>query len=262
MPALDLSSSTRELAIPSMKTKQPRPVARLSAEDQATDSLRDFLLSGAVQPGARVTEIALADQMGVARATLRTGLHRLAGEGILVQIPYTGWQVAELQANDVWELWTLRGSLESLAAKLAAESSDPAVKAGIEAAYGELVAACAKGNMDKISERDFALHRKMIELSGHSRLQRQYQLVEQQVKLYIATSNSLVADHPEDIVEQHRPMIEALLARKSQRAAQEAWLHNETEGRRLAAWLTDHAERAEHASAPAVAAKKAARKAR
>lgn len=225
-----------------MKTPQLRPVAKHSAENQATDSLRDFILSGSLKPGARLTEIALAEQMGVARATLRTGLHRLASEGIVVQIPYTGWQVAALSAQDVWELWTLRGSLEGLAAKLAAQSEDPAVKPGIRAAYEVLLAACAAGDMDAISDADFALHRTIIDLIGHSRLKRQYQLVEQQVRLYILTSNSFVADGPEDIVAQHGPLIEALLAGDATAAADAAWRHNETEGHRLAAWLAQEAE--------------------
>lgn len=238
-----------------MTTQQLRPVAKQSAENQATDSLRDFILSGSLKPGARLTEIALAEQMGVARATLRTGLHRLASEGIVVQIPYTGWQVAELSAQDVWELWTLRGSLESLAATLAAQSPDPAVKPGIRAAHEALLAACATGNMDAVNDADFALHRTIIDLVGHSRLKRQYQLVEQQVRLYILTSNSFVADGPADIIEQHRPMVEALLAGDATGAADAAWRHNETEGKRLAAWLAQEAESAARAAPPAVAAR-------
>jgi DNA-binding GntR family transcriptional regulator len=242
-----------------MTTSQLRPVAKQSAENQATDSLRDFILSGALRPGARLTEIALAEQMGVARATLRTGLHRLASEGIVVQIPYTGWQVAELSAQDVWELWTLRGSLESLAAKLAAQSPDPAVREGIRAAHEALLVACAAGNMDAISEADFALHRTIIDRVGHSRLKRQYQLVEQQVRLYILTSNSFVADGPADIIEQHRPMIEALLAGDGAGAADAAWRHNETEGHRLAAWLAQEAAEGDARAVAEPAPKKARR---
>lgn len=220
-----------------MKHSQLRSVTKQSAESQTTENLRDFILSGAVKPGARLTEFALAEQMGVGRATLRTGLHLLAGEGIVVQIPYTGWQVTELTSDDVWELWTLRGSLESLGAKLAAQSEDPRALESVAQAYEALLAACRKGNMKKISERDLMLHRTIIDVTGHSRLQRQYQLVEQQVRLYIATSNANVATGPDDIAEQHRPIAQALLAGDPDRAAHEAWKHNESEGRRLIAWL-------------------------
>ncbi|HUH39936.1 MAG TPA: GntR family transcriptional regulator [Castellaniella sp.] len=220
-----------------MSTAKLRPVQRQSAETLAADSLREFILSGSVKPGTRLTEIALAEQLGVARATLRTGLHRLANEGIVVQIPYTGWQVAQMTQNDAWELWTLRGSLERLATMLVTQNRDPAIKSTVQAAFDALVAACDQGDMQQISECDFLLHRTIVELAQHSRLQRQYQLVEQQVQLFIATSNSYVSDGPQDIIEQHRPIIEAVRSGDAQHAGFVAWQHNETEGRRLANWL-------------------------
>ena len=77
-------------------------------------NLREHILSGAVKPGARLTETPLAEQLGIARATLRISLHRLASEGIVVQIPYTGWQVVTLSPRisgsfgrcaAAWKVW-------------------------------------------------------------------------------------------------------------------------------------------------------------
>ena len=59
-----------------MKSIQLRPVSKLSAEQQATESLRESILSGHLKPGERITETALADKLGIARGTLRTGLNR------------------------------------------------------------------------------------------------------------------------------------------------------------------------------------------
>lgn len=220
-----------------MKPAQLRPVVRQSAENQALESLREYILSGSVEPGSRLTEIALADKLGIARATLRTGLHRLASEGILVQIPYTGWQVTDFSPDDAWELWTVRGSLERLAARLVTQNTDPAVAQRIRKAYTALESACADGNMQKISECDYALHLAIIDLSGHTILQRHYQLLQHQIRLFISTSNDYASDGPEDILKQHKPMIDAILAGDVERAEHEAWHHNETEGKRLSAWL-------------------------
>ncbi|QTF09047.1 GntR family transcriptional regulator [Brenneria izadpanahii] len=220
-----------------MKNSQLKPLTKSSIESQTTDSLRSYILSGAVRPGDRLTETALAEQLGVGRATVRSAFQRLSGEGILVQIPYTGWEVTSLSIQDVWELWTLRGSLEGLAARLAAEQDSPARRKTIELAYQRLRDDCAAGDMDDISESDMNLHRAIVDAAGHTRLAHQYKLVEQQVRLYIATSNAYASDGPSDILSQHAPMVEALLAGDGQRASQEAWLHNETEGKRLSEWL-------------------------
>ena len=57
-----------------MTISKLRPVTRQSTEAIVTENLRDYILSGEVEPGGRLTEIALAEQLGVARSTLRMGL--------------------------------------------------------------------------------------------------------------------------------------------------------------------------------------------
>lgn len=217
-----------------------RPIARLSAEAQATLSLREHILSGALKPGARLTETPLAEQLGIARATLRMGLHRLASEGIVVQIPYTGWQVVALSAQDVWELWTLRSSLESLAARLAAERMTDGSAARVSKAMESLAAACRQGRVNDINKADFDFHRTIVDLADHNRLSEHYRQVEQQVRLYIASTN--LYNEPDDwsvVVEHHRPLAEALIARDPERAEAEARRHNETFGRKLLSAMGD-----------------------
>lgn len=216
-----------------MRKPALRPVTKLSAENQCTMILRDHILSGRVKPGARLTEIALAEQLDVARATLRTSLHRLASEGIVVQIPYTGWHVTALTSKDVWELWTLRASLEGLAARLVAESMNDAFLARLTRAMDELVATCRSGNPVNASAADFALHRTIIDLSDHERLKLQYKQVEQQVRFFIVNSNSLLEDNLDEIIAQHQPIIDALISGNGKAAAEEAWNHNQSEGEKL-----------------------------
>lgn len=211
----------------------PLRVEKRSAEHQALDNLRRFILSGGVEPGARLTEAALAERLGVSRATTRTGMHRLAAEGILIQVPYTGWQVADITATDAWELWTLRGSLEGLAARLVSQTLDEAGRRAIATAMAGLEAAAEAGLAEHMNDRDFGFHRTVVELAGHRRLLGQYIQVENQIRLYIAISNQLLGDDLKAIVDQHRPMAEALLAGDAERAQKEAWAHNESEGRKL-----------------------------
>ena len=217
-----------------------RPVARLSAEAQTTVNLREHILSGALKPGARLTETPLAEQLGVARATLRMSLHVLASEGIVVQIPYTGWQVVGLSPQDVWELWTLRGSLESLGSKIAAERMTDSMSAKLNDAMENLSAACRRGRVHDVNTADFAFHRTIIDLADHTRLSEQYRQVEQQVRLYIASTSAF--SEPNDwsvLVEHHQPLASALIARDPERAAREAWAHNETFGKKLASLMRD-----------------------
>lgn len=213
------------------------PVSKKSVEAQATDSLRQYILSGAIKPGERLTEIALADEIGVARATLRFGLNRLATEGLLVKTPYTSWEVRTLTPDDAWELWTLRASLESLAIRLAADSMEPRLLDRFQQAFERLVVACKNGSTVEASEADFGLHRTIVNSVGHTRLAEQYKLVEQQIRLYINISNTLMGSDFMGIIDQHRPMMDALLQGDGLKAAHEAWAHNESEGGKLVSYL-------------------------
>ncbi|WP_321811912.1 MULTISPECIES: GntR family transcriptional regulator [unclassified Burkholderia] len=207
-----------------------RPVVRQSTESLTINNLREYVLSGAARPGERITEAALATELQVARGTVRTGLHRLATEGLVVQTPYSGWHVAELDDADIWELYTLRGCLEGLAARLAAERMTDEKRVRLRGLYERFTTACHSGDHSAASQLDFELHLAIVEAAEHSRLLEHYRLVAQQVRLFIQSSNSFYADRLEDLVPQHAPIIEAVLSGDSRSAAEAAQQHNETVG--------------------------------
>lgn len=213
-----------------------KSIVKRSAEAQAISILREHILHGTVAPGARLTEMELAGDLKVARATVRTALHHLAQEGIVVQTPYTGWAVADLSSVDAWELCTLRAALESLAARLAAQTSTELGQRRLATAMANLERASGTGALAAMAEADFALHQTIVAASGHRRLAEQYRIVEQQVRLYIASSDALVPSG-EELVEQHRPLVAAILAGDADGAAELAETHNLSEGEKLVAHL-------------------------
>ncbi len=123
-----------------------KPIQKRSAEAQATDALRDQILRGGARPGSRLTEIGLSQQLSLSRSTVRTALHQLANEGLVVQEPYTDWQVASLSGADAWELYTLRASLEALGTGLAVGALTQEGEQMIVAALDALVRACRTGD--------------------------------------------------------------------------------------------------------------------
>ncbi|WP_198399133.1 GntR family transcriptional regulator [Caballeronia hypogeia] len=205
-------------------------MVRQSTESLTINNLREYLLSGAARPGERITEAALANELQVARGTVRTGLHRLATEGLVVQTPYSGWHVAELDEVDIWELYTLRGCLEGLASRLAAERMTEEKRLLLQDLWERFVDACHKDDHTAASRLDFDLHFAIVEAAEHSRLLEHYRLVAQQVKLFIQSSNSFYADRLQELIPQHAPIIEAILRGDAKGAAHAAQHHNETVG--------------------------------
>ena len=78
--------------------------------------------SGALAPGARLKEVELVKALAVSRTPLREALTALRAEGILER-DEDGLRVRRLGWNDVRSLYELRGTLESMAAQLAAQNA-------------------------------------------------------------------------------------------------------------------------------------------
>jgi GntR family transcriptional regulator, vanillate catabolism transcriptional regulator len=84
-------------------------------------ALRDLILSGGLRPGERISELQAVETTGVSRTPVRMALVRLEEEGLLEAIPSGGFMVKAFSERDIVDSIELRGTLEGLAARLAAE---------------------------------------------------------------------------------------------------------------------------------------------
>lgn len=209
-----------------------RAVEKKSAESQTVESLRDAITSGQLPPGTRLTETDLAEKFQVSRGTVRIALYKLAQEGIITQVPYTGWAVTTLTSTDIWELYPLRASLEALGARLAAEQIDANGKKLLREALASLKSACRSGDRSDVAKADFELHRTIVLLGKNERLIGHYRLIEQQFKIFLLASTYSLADI-NGVPEDHKPIVEAICAGDSLRAFQLTEEHNLAGGRRL-----------------------------
>ena len=218
-----------------MATSRPplsAEIRKQPLERQAASVIRDRILSGEFPPGHRLVETWLAEQLGLSRGPVRAALSELVHEGLVEQVAYTRWAVPELSDKDAWELYTLRSALEGLAARLLAERMSPEIAEPVRAAFAAMRTAAARNDRAALTDADAALHKMIIALSDNRRLERQYTVIEQQIRRYIACSNALIVD-PEGIVAQHQPIVDAILAGRPAAAEREAKQHNLDEGARL-----------------------------
>lgn len=100
-----------------------------SAGDSIARALRDDILAGVRQPGARLVEDTIAKQYGVSRIPVREALTRLQSEGFVSIVRHRGAAVSTTLIRDSRELLQIRRGLEVLAAQLAAANRGGAVAA-------------------------------------------------------------------------------------------------------------------------------------
>jgi len=193
-------------------------INKQSLEAQAADLLRRQILRGELTAGQRLLETPIADRLGLSRGTIRAALRRLIEEGLVCHVPYTGYQVIELSDRDLWELYTLRGALESLGTRLAALRIDGEGIGRLRAVFGELLAAAQAQDHEGADRLDRELHKAIMELSGHERLLQHYVRVENQFRVYIALSNREL--DAREICESHRELVASICAGDAERAEQ------------------------------------------
>jgi len=216
-------------------------IKKQPAEYLAAEYLRKQITTGEILPGTRLTETLLAEQLAISRGTLRIALHQLAREGLIVQTPYTGWASASIAPEDLWELYTLRAALESMAARLVCEQLDEKGIRELNATYDELVRACDHEKYHLIAEKDFMFHKKIVELAKNRRLVEHYRLVEQQIRIFVASTYNCVTE-PATVIEHHAPFLKALLDRDVDTSERLLREHAVSEGRKLYYHLTSQVD--------------------
>lgn len=149
-------------------TDVPLGVADLSLSAQIYETVRERIIEGILQAGTRIRERDLAEEFQVSRIPIREALPRLESEGFVKTIPRRGTVVTELTYRDVEELFAVRGSLEVLAAKLAAQAS--AAGASTDPLFEQLTTAekaLERGNDHDIAAANSTLHEEILALSGN-----------------------------------------------------------------------------------------------
>ena len=219
------------------------PLKKESLDRTAASSLRNAILNGALVQGSRLTEARLAERFSLSRGTVRAALHRLVTEGLVVQRPYSGWDVVALSLRDARELAELRSSLEALAARLTADRIDDTGRAAIRAAFETLHAAARANRVSDVVAADMELHRTIVELSGNRRLCEHYDMIANQVRLYIASS-TMVVEGMATVVARHAEMIEPILRGAASDAEAAARAHSVRSGEEIAAHLQHEPGRA------------------
>jgi len=94
--------------------------------DRAVLGIRDMVLRGSVRAGKRLTELGMVDVLGVSRTPVRAALQRLAAEGLLQSAQPNGYVVRSFSEAEIFDAIEIRGALEGLAARMAAERGVPA----------------------------------------------------------------------------------------------------------------------------------------
>lgn len=142
----------------------------MRAAARAYASVRDGIVRGAYAAGARLTELDLAQTIGVSRTPVREALRRLHAEGLVEFEPNHGAVVAAFDLEDAEEIFELRALLEPISARRAAERAAPAIIAQLRALSQQQMLESTQrraGYLMRISDLNDRFHR-LIQAAANS----------------------------------------------------------------------------------------------
>ncbi len=133
-------------------------IRRMTAAELSTAALRQQILNREILPGTRVTEDAVAAELGVSRATVRQALNSLELEGLLVRNPASRvLEVLSLDPEDVKEIYQARRVLE-LAGVKAAHGAPEEALLQLKDAISQMKDAVDRGDVVSFVEADRLSH--------------------------------------------------------------------------------------------------------
>lgn len=140
--------------------------------DRVYRTLCDAISDGSLAPGQRLTQEDIAQQLAVSRQPVLQALRLLKRDGFVHDAPGRGLLVAPLDAEWIRNVYEVRGALDALAARLAAERRyriDPGLlREGREAAAGDDVMA--------MIDADLAFHVALYAAAGNPLIEQSAQL--------------------------------------------------------------------------------------
>lgn len=192
--------------------------AAVRSDDDAMDRpdltqvIREAILDAQFAPHQRLIEADLSERYGASRASVRTALLNLAGEGLVERLPNRGARVRAITVDEAIEIVEVRIGLETLCARKAAENLTPADADGLRALRTEIEAAIGSGDLMAYSRLNQELDRRIRDLSRHGTAT---QLLER-LRAQSARHQFRLAFHPgraTTSAPEHIAIIDAILAK-------------------------------------------------
>ncbi|PZA05759.1 MULTISPECIES: GntR family transcriptional regulator [unclassified Meiothermus] len=193
-----------------------------SVREAAYAHLREAILGGRLVPGERISELGLAETLGISRTPVREALQRLAQEGLVELVPAKGARVRVLRPEEVREVYEVRALLEAEAARLAAQhasTDELSYLADLLATLDGIPRECYLEQM----QVDFEFHTRLVEAAHNRTLARIYGDLRSSLAL-VRSFQQTLSQHPTTRA-QHHNILHALRQRDPEQAAWAAREH-------------------------------------
>jgi DNA-binding GntR family transcriptional regulator len=177
--------------------------------EQVKEVLLERILHGTYLPGDRLVETAIARELGTSQAPVREALRDLETLRLVELTPYRGARVRATTPEELAEIYPVRAAIEEVAAREAAVRLGGDVTA-LEAELDAMRDAADDGDFHRQVHHDAEFHRRIIEASGNRTLVEVWTSLNIEARTLVTLLSTGI--NPHELVELHRPIVDALRA--------------------------------------------------
>ena len=205
-----------------MKTLESQP----KLVEQVHKAILSEIAEGKLKAGSRIIQEQIAQELGVSRQPVQQSLVLLKNQGVLIDAPGRGLQVAPLNLELIRQMYEVRAVLEGLVFRKAAENFSETAKKRAEKLLAAGRQAVTKASVRDLISADMAFHSFFYELADNPIITQsmETQWVNTQ---RVMGSVLLSADKPRDIWDEHEVMLGLVAAGEAAKAERLARTHIE-----------------------------------
>ncbi len=216
------------LSQPKPKT-EPEILPRVVFSEQIKDYIVEAILRADLKPGDRIVESALARQLGVSQAPVREAVRDLVLLGFLETEPFKGTAVRSFSSEELHEVYAVRAALESLSARTAAACLSEADMTTLRQILDEMIAAAKEEDGQRMVRLDNDFHETILQIAGNKLLYQLWKTL--QFGYWTIVTTRISSFNLEQLAQRHEELLEALMTREPDKAAQAMQRHIEDLGR-------------------------------
>lgn len=170
----------------------------------------DAIHAGEVKPGDRLSEVDIAERLGISRSPVREAFARLAHDGLVERHPRRGTFVASFQEEDIAQISDVRALIEGYAARIACVRMTAEDEDSLQDAISLMVDAAQQRDWIRTVNVNAHFHELVVNLAGSVVLRRVWASLDPLAWLIATTVPPGHFHDPNDLLTRHQALVNAL----------------------------------------------------
>lgn len=167
------------------------------------------ILSGELEPGAKLIEAALAERLGVSRGPVREAFRMLEEAGLVRQEKNRGVFVRHIPLDEAMEIFEMRAMMDEAVGRKLAAAVTPEQMKQMRAMVDEMERAVKAGDVDAYHLLNLQFHDRLVEFSGNRKLIALYRKLINELSLFRRLNLSDGKQLPQS-AQEHRAILKAI----------------------------------------------------